>query len=72
MTANVGEISNKGIELTINATPVVTRNFTWSTTLNISHNKNNVESLSNDTYSVNYKDYGNRIWEVMPPLTCNA
>ena len=59
MTANVGEISNKGIELTINATPVVTRNFTWSTTLNISHNKNNVESLSNDTYSVNYKDYGN-------------
>ena len=59
MTANVGEISNKGIELTINATPVITRNFTWSTTLNISHNKNNVESLSNDTYSVNYKDYGN-------------
>ena len=59
MTANVGEISNKGIELTINATPVVTRNFTWSTTLNNSHNKNNVESLSNDTYSVNYKDYGN-------------
>ena len=59
MTANVGEISNKGIELTINATPVVTRNFTWNTTLNISHNKNNVESLSNDTYSVNYRDYGN-------------
>lgn len=59
MIANVGEISNKGIELTINATPVRTKDFTWSTTLNISHNKNNVESLSNDTYSVNYRDYGN-------------
>ena len=59
MTANVGEISNKGIELTINATPVMTRNFTWNTALNIAHNKNNVELLSNDTYSVNYQDYGN-------------
>lgn len=59
MIANVGEISNKGIELTINAIPVMTKNFTWNTTLNISHNKNNVESLSNDTYSVEYADYGN-------------
>lgn len=59
MTANVGEISNKGIELSINATPVMTKNFSWNTTLNISHNKNNVESLSNDKYSVNYRDYGN-------------
>ena len=59
MIANVGEISNKGIELTLNATPVMTKNFTWSTSLNISHNKNNVESLSNDTYSVNYRDYAN-------------
>jgi iron complex outermembrane receptor protein len=59
MIANVGEISNKGIELTINAVPVSTRDFTWNTSLNISHNKNNVESLSNDTYSVDFRDYGN-------------
>ncbi|MFR5759146.1 MAG: TonB-dependent receptor domain-containing protein [Bacteroides cellulosilyticus] len=39
MTANVGEISNKGIELTINATPVMTNNFTWNTTLNIASTK---------------------------------
>lgn len=39
MTANVGDISNKGIEITINAVPVQTHNFTWSTTLNLSHNK---------------------------------
>lgn len=43
MTANVGDISNKGIEITINAVPVQTHNFTWSTTLNLSHNKNVVE-----------------------------
>ena len=54
MTANVGDISNKGIEITINAVPVQTKDFTWSTTLNLSHNKNVVKKLSNETYSVNY------------------
>ena len=52
MTANVGDISNKGIEITINAIPVQTRNFTWSTSLNLSHNKNVVEKLTNASYSV--------------------
>ncbi len=54
MTANVGDISNKGIELTINAIPVQTNDFSWNTTLNLSHNKNVVEKLSNQTYSVSY------------------
>ena len=56
MTANVGDISNKGIEITINAVPVQTHNFTWSTTLNLSHNKNVVEKLTNASYSVPYID----------------
>ena len=59
MTANVGDISNKGIEFTINAIPVQTRNFTWNTSLNLSHNKNVVEKLSNDMYSVEYSDRAN-------------
>lgn len=59
MTANVGDISNKGIEVTINAIPVQTRNFTWSTSINLSHNKNVVEKLSNETYSVDYIDQAN-------------
>lgn len=59
MTANVGDISNKGVEITINAIPVKTHNFTWSTTLNLSHNKNVVEKLSNDMYSVEYSDRAN-------------
>lgn len=54
MWANVGDISNKGFEITINAVPVQTKDFTWSTTLNLSHNKNKVESLSNSEYSVKY------------------
>ena len=54
MTANVGDISNKGIELTINAIPVETKDFSWDMTVNLSHNKNMVKKLSNQTYSVNY------------------
>jgi len=59
MNANVGDISNKGIELTINATPVQTKDFSWNTMLNLSHNKNVVEKLSNSTYSVDYIDLAN-------------
>lgn len=58
MTANVGDISNKGVELSINAIPVQTKAFTWNTELNLSHNKNVVEKLSNQTYSVNYIPQG--------------
>lgn len=42
---NVGATSNKGIELQINGTPVVNRNFTWRANFNISFNKNNIETL---------------------------
>ena len=52
--ANVGDISNKGVEITINAIPVQTRNFTWSTSLNLSHNKNVVEKLSNEQFTTDY------------------
>lgn len=59
LTANVGEVSNKGVELNINAMPVKTSQFNWETSLNLSHNKNRVEKLSNDTYSVDYFDRAN-------------
>ena len=55
--ANVGNITNRGIEFTINATPVKTKDFEWQTTVNLSHNKNTVDKLSNSTYSVDYVDW---------------
>ncbi len=50
ISANVGEITNVGVEFSVNATPVQTKNFTWNTTLNLSHNSNTVDRLSNDKY----------------------
>ncbi|MBP1677258.1 MAG: SusC/RagA family TonB-linked outer membrane protein [Bacteroidetes bacterium] len=43
--SNVGNLQNKGIELTLTTRNIVTRNFEWSTTFNISSNKNKVLSL---------------------------
>ena len=50
ISANVGEITNVGVEFSLSATPVQTKNFTWNTTLNLSHNSNTVDRLSNDIY----------------------
>ncbi len=42
---NIGGLSNKGIEVTLNLRPVVTRDFTWNLNFNIAHNVNRVTSL---------------------------
>ena len=48
--ANVGEMRNTGIEVMINAIPVQTKDFTWETTVTLSHNTNKLVILSNDLY----------------------
>lgn len=50
--ANVGAITNNGVEVSINAIPVQTKDFTWNTTLNLAHNSNRVDRLSNEKYEV--------------------
>lgn len=49
LTANVGKMSNKGVEFTLNVNAVKTQNFSWNTTLNLAHNQNKIVSLSNST-----------------------
>jgi iron complex outermembrane receptor protein len=51
IAANVGEITNKGIELTVNIDAIRTKDFNWMTTINLSHNKNTVDKLSNEKYN---------------------
>lgn len=45
ITKNIGALENKGIELAINATPVLTKNFTWEINFNFTHNKNQITKL---------------------------
>jgi len=42
---NAGEIENKGIELTLRATPVENRDFQWNITSNFTRNRNEVVSI---------------------------
>lgn len=51
-TANVGSISNKGVELTVDARVIQTKDFKWSSSFNVSHNKNLLLSLSNDKFKL--------------------
>lgn len=45
---NIGELSNKGIELTLGAKIIDSKDFKWDASLTLSHNKNKVVKLSTD------------------------
>lgn len=45
---NVGEIENKGFEFALNTVNVDTKNFSWSTSFNISSNRNKVKKLATE------------------------
>ncbi len=56
MTANVGKINNRGFEIGVDATPVESGDFKWQTAVNLSHNRNEVKKISNDTYHADHMD----------------
>lgn len=45
--ANGGSISNKGVELQLNIQPIRTKDFNWTTSFNLAHNRNEITSLKN-------------------------
>lgn len=49
--ANVGTVTNQGIELDLSFDLMRTKNFAWDANLNLSHNKNEVVSLSNGQWT---------------------
>lgn len=58
IAANVGEITNTGVEFTINIDAIRTKDFNWMTTINLAHNKNKVNKLSNEKYQTATFDQG--------------
>jgi TonB-linked SusC/RagA family outer membrane protein len=51
---NIGKVNNKGLEIEISTTNIVTKNFTWKTSLNFSTNKNTLLSLGGPTSLYTY------------------
>ena len=56
--ANIGKTRNVGIDVQINARPVITRDFMWSSSLTLSHNRNKIVALNDDSQRI----YGNIDW----------
>ncbi|MGN1246587.1 MAG: SusC/RagA family TonB-linked outer membrane protein [Muribaculaceae bacterium] len=46
---NMGDVYNKGMELTIGGTPITTRDFTWETSINVYGNRGTVKHLPDGT-----------------------
>ncbi len=46
LLTNVGELENKGIEVTISGIPIQTKDLTWTVNYNIAYNKNEMKKLS--------------------------
>lgn len=76
-TRNIGAMQNKGIELTLSAIPVMTKNFRWDVDFNFANNKNTITSLpgGNDIpdgnfilrQGVGYRTYFLRIFAGVDP-----
>lgn len=45
-TKNIGKLENKGLEVTLNTTNIVRKNFSWSSNFNISFNRNKILELT--------------------------
>ncbi len=54
---NVGELSNKGVELQVNTRNVDAPDFGWNTTFNFSLNRNRVEKLAGSAFTEGYNNY---------------
>lgn len=50
MLANVGSMSNKGIEFLLSGDIIRNNNLRWSSSINLAHNKNLITRLSNDEF----------------------
>ena len=56
--ANVGKTRNTGIDVQINAIPVTNKDFHWSSSVTLSHNRNKIVALNEDSQVI----YGKIDW----------
>ncbi len=78
ITKNLGAMQNSGIEITLNATPIATKSFTWDMSFNITYNKNKMTKLPLNQFQVvngsfvlrngkNFYDFYLRDWAGVDP-----
>lgn len=63
--ANLGEVRNKGLEISLNTLNFKKSNFEWRSNLNFSLNRNKIVSITGEKYDV-LDEYGNVIGQKEP------
>lgn len=66
ITANIGSVRNKGVELGLTTVNLSTRELVWTTTLNFSRNRNAIEELINGK-----EDMIGNAWFIGRPVNVN-
>ena len=54
LTSNIGSLENYGVEFSINAKPIITKDFTWDVTYNVTWNHNEITELSGGSSDDDY------------------
>lgn len=49
---NIGEVSNRGIDFMLNTRNIETRNFSWTSTINLNYNKNKIKKLGENNEDI--------------------
>lgn len=63
---NYGDIENKGIEFALNLRPFSSKDFEWTSDINISINRNKLKSLSGSTALVGYGQWSDVVSRTEP------
>ena len=64
VTKNIGNMENKGLDLTINTINIQSKDFSWSTSFNISFLKNKITALGANNEDITYGFKGGQILRV--------
>lgn len=54
---NIGSVRNQGMDMMVNATPVQSKDFTWSSTINLNYNKNKILALGDTDADIYLYDW---------------
>ena len=55
---NVGEVTNKGVELQLSAIPITNENFTWTVDFAGNYQQNRLVKMSNETFKSDWLPFG--------------
>lgn len=55
-TVNIGELKNSGVEFELTGHVISSKNFTWTSSANVSHNKNELVSFAGASGLISYVD----------------